>query len=81
MSELGGERNPISVLRIPGALGGGMKLDTTLGYIDALRFVWRMKSTNPQPAVLSVTPRTTSGGAAILELQPDAAGVIGAFAT
>ena len=33
MDELGGERNPVALARVPGALGAGMKLDTTLGYL------------------------------------------------
>ena len=80
MSELGGERNPISLFRIPGALSGGMKLDTTLGYLDALRFAWKMKGLDPVPVELPVTPRTTSGGAAVLELKPEAADVISTIA-
>jgi LCP family protein required for cell wall assembly len=80
MSEIGGERNPISLARIPGALSGGMKLDTTLGYLDALRFGWKMKGLDPVPVELPVTPRTTSGGAAVLELQPSAADVISTIA-
>ncbi|HEY6531853.1 MAG TPA: LCP family protein [Acidimicrobiales bacterium] len=80
MDELAGERNPISLFRIPGALGGGMKVDTTLGYIDALRLVWRMRGIDPVPLELPVTPRTTSGGAAVLELQPSAPDVISTIA-
>jgi LCP family protein required for cell wall assembly len=80
MGELGSERNPISLFRIPGALSGGMKLDTTLGYVEALRFAWKMKGLDPVPVELPVTPRTTSGGAAVLELQPSAADVISTIA-
>ncbi len=80
MDEIGGERNPIALLRVPGALGSGMKVDTTLGYLDALRFGWRMKGIDPQPVSLPVTPRTTTGGAAVLDLQPTAAGVIAGLA-
>ena len=80
MHELSGERNPISLFRIPGALSGGMKLDTTLGYLDALSLVWDMRDFSPETVELPVTPRTTSGGAAVLELQPSAADVISTIA-
>jgi LCP family protein required for cell wall assembly len=80
MGELAGERNPISMFRIPGALSGGMKVDTTLGYLDALRFVWQMRGIDPAPLELPVTPRTTTGGAAVLELQPTATDVISTIA-
>jgi LCP family protein required for cell wall assembly len=80
MDEMGGERNPFSLVRIPGALGSGMRLDTTLGYLDALRFAWRMKGISPDPVTLTVKPRTTSGGAAVLELEPTSADVISTIA-
>jgi LCP family protein required for cell wall assembly len=80
MHELTAERNPLALARIPGALGGGMKVDTTLGYLDALRLAWKLKDADLQPVALPVTPRTTSGGAAVLELQPSAAEVVGALA-
>lgn len=80
MDELARERNPISLFRLPGALSGGMKVDDTLGYTDALRLVWRMRGIDPVPVELPVTGRTTSGGAAVLELQPSAPDVISTIA-
>jgi len=80
MHEITGERNPLSLLRIPGALGAGMKIDTTLGYLDALRLGWKLRGVDIQPVPLPVTPRTTSGGAAVLELQPAATEVIAGLA-
>jgi LCP family protein required for cell wall assembly len=75
-----GERNPIALVRLPGALGSGLKIDTTLGYLDALRLGWKLKGAAMQPVALPVTPRTTSGGADVLDLQPSAAAVVGALA-
>ena len=80
MSEITNERNPFSLLRIPGAMGAGMKVDTTLGYIDALRLGWKLKGADFVPVALPVTPRTTTGGAAVLDLQPSAAAVVAALA-
>jgi len=80
MKGITGERNPIALLRIPGALGSGLKLDTTLGYLDALRLGWKLQGTELQPVALPVTPRTTSGGADVLDLQRDASTVVAGLA-
>jgi LCP family protein required for cell wall assembly len=80
MGELAGERNPLTLARVPGALGGGMKLDERLTFLDAVRLAWDVRGKAPEPVLLPVTPRTTSGGAAVLELQPTAGEVIATFA-
>lgn len=76
LSEVGSERNPLALLRIGGALGGGLKIDQHLSYFDALRLVWRLKGLNPESVNLPVFGRTTSGGAAVLELDAGAAEVL-----
>jgi LCP family protein required for cell wall assembly len=80
MHEITGERNPLALARVPGALGAGMKLDTTLGYLDALRLGWKLKGAAFVPVALPVTPRTTNGGAAVLDLKADAAAVVAQLA-
>lgn len=82
MSAIGNERNPLSLARIPGSLGAGMKIDDRLGYLDALGLAWDFRGSSPEAVALPVTPRTTSGGASVLELQePAATEVIASFAT
>ena len=49
-------------------------------YLDALRLAWKLQGTDLQPVALPVTPRTTSGGAAVLDLKSDAPTVIGPLA-
>jgi LCP family protein required for cell wall assembly len=80
MSEITGERNPIALARVPGALGGGMRIDDDLSFPTALRLGWDLRGAAPEAVLLPVSPRTTSGGAAVLDLQPEAAGVIAGFA-
>jgi LCP family protein required for cell wall assembly len=80
MKGITGERNPLALVRIPGALGSGMKVDSTLGYLDALRLGWKLQGTELVPVALPVTPRTTSGGAAVLDLQSDASTVVAGLA-
>lgn len=68
LHDLGSTRNPFVVVRVPGALRSGLVHVTDLGYLEALRLVWTMRSTDPATVTIPVTGRTTSGGAAVLEL-------------
>lgn len=76
LGSLSSVRNPITALRIPSSLGTGMKIDTTISYLDALGLVWTMRSQKPASEVLPVSPRTTSGGASVVDLKPEAKSVI-----
>ncbi len=80
MNEVAGERNPFQLFAIPGSLGAGMKRGSTFSYPDAIGLAWAMKDATPEMVVLPVTPRRTSGGADVLDLQPDARTVIGELA-
>lgn len=80
MGAVAGERNPVRLLQVPGAVGGGLRIDTTLGYLDALGLGWQLRGVSPEATSLPVNPRTTSGGAAVLDLQqPAAEQLIGTF--
>lgn len=81
LGEASSIRNPFALVRLPGALGAGLRHDTTLGYIEAIGFAWTMKDAHPEAVALPVSPRRTSGGADVLELQPDARAVIATLAT
>ena len=76
LGSLSSVRNPLTAMRIPSSLGTGMKIDTTISYFDALGLVWTMRSQKPASEVLPVTPRTTSGGASVVDLKPEAKSVI-----
>lgn len=77
---LANERNPIALLRMPSALGAGLRLDTTVSYPEALRLAWTLKDATLTPVAIPVTPRQTSGGALVLELESGSAAVIDALA-
>lgn len=81
MKEVSGERNPLRLSALPGSLGSGMKRDSTFSYFNAIDLAWTMKDSSPEPVAIPVTPRRTSGGADVLELQPDASGVIESLAS
>jgi len=80
MNEVAGERNPFQLFAIPGSLGAGMKRGSTFSYTDAIGLAWALKDASPEMVVLPVTPRQTSGGADVLDLQPDARAVISGLA-
>ncbi|HSL60097.1 MAG TPA: LCP family protein [Acidimicrobiales bacterium] len=72
MGEVGGARNPIELARIASAVSGGLRIDDTMGFFDALSFARRMRGLDPETVVLP-TVGANRGGASVLDLvQPDA---------
>ena len=80
LREVSGERNPFQLFSLPGSLGAGMKRGSTFSYFDAIDLAWTMKDASPETVVIPVTPRRTSGGADVLDLQSDARNVINGLA-
>jgi LCP family protein required for cell wall assembly len=78
---LANERNPIALLRLPSALGAGLRLDTTVSFIESLRLAWTLKDATLTPVAIPVTPRQTSGGASVLELESGSSAAIAALAS
>ena len=68
--------DPLVIVRLPGALGSGLRRDTTLTFFDAVDLMWTMKDSPPTAVAIPVTPRTTSGGAAVLELEQGSSEVV-----
>jgi LCP family protein required for cell wall assembly len=65
--------NPLALSNMADAMSAGLKIDDALNLLDALRLTGSMQSFHPASASLPVTPRTTNGGADVLDLkQPDA---------
>ncbi len=79
LSEVGGVRDPRTLARVAGAMGGGLRIDDSLSYWDALRLGWKMRDLVPASAELPVVDRLTSGGAAVLELGEGADQVLADF--
>jgi len=80
LSAVGGVRNPNTLRQVASSLAPGLRIDDELGFFAAARLGWNLKGLSPASVDLPVVPRTTSGGAAVLELsQPDAATVISDF--
>jgi anionic cell wall polymer biosynthesis LytR-Cps2A-Psr (LCP) family protein len=80
VGKMTGTRNPFELMRVSRALGGGLRIDDDLSFFSALVLAWRLRDFSPESVVLPTTPRTTSGGAAVLDpLEPDASNLAAEF--
>lgn len=77
---IGEERNPIALARIGDELADGMRIDSDLGFLEAVNLLRRMRGLDPAPNSLPTTNFTTGAGAAVLRLeQPGADEVLAQF--
>jgi LCP family protein required for cell wall assembly len=79
MNKASDNKNPFKLMSAAGKMAGGLRIDDDMTMLDAARFAWSMGSLDPQPVPLPVVPRTTSGGAAVLELGSGADEVLDQF--
>ena len=73
-------RSPISMVRLPLALRDGLRVDSRMGPLDMVDLARSVDPSELESILLPVTPRRTSGGADVLELQASAGGVIDGLA-
>jgi LCP family protein required for cell wall assembly len=80
MKKAGAKRNPFTLMKAAENMSGGLRIDDTMTMWEAARFAWAMGRLDPVSVPLPVTPRTTTGGAAVLDLdQPEADAVLDQF--
>lgn len=80
LSAVGGVRNPLVLSRVASELAPGLAIDDQLSFLEAVRLALDLGGASPQSVDLPVVGRTTSGGAAVLDLeQPAADEVIAQF--
>ena len=79
MQKASDNKNPVKLMSAADTIAGGLRIDDDMSMLDAARFAWSMGNLDPQPVVLPVVPRTTSGGASVLELGPGADDVLAGF--
>jgi LCP family protein required for cell wall assembly len=72
-SKIGESRNPLDLMRVATSITGGLRIDDDMSLLDAIRLGLRMRDLDPVPVVLPTTPRTTSSGAQVLDLDEDRA--------
>lgn len=80
MAKAGAKRNPFTLMQAADNMSNGLIIDSEMTMWQAARFAWSMGNLNPESIPLPVEPRTTDGGAAVLDLkQPEAEAVLAQF--
>ncbi|MBA3281136.1 MAG: LCP family protein [Acidimicrobiia bacterium] len=79
MKKAGAKRNPFTLMSAASKMSGGLRIDDDMTMIDAARFAWSMGKLKPEPVVLPVVPRSTDGGAAVLDVGEGADVVLAQF--
>lgn len=77
--EIGQTRNPFTLLDVMGSVGKGLRIDDAWSFTTALSLAWQLRDFSPESVAIPVSPRTTAGGAAVLDLKPEAQGVLTGF--
>ena len=79
MKKAGSKRNPFTLMSAASKMSGGLRIDDDMTMIDAARFAWDMGRMDPETVVLPVVPRTTAGGASVLDVGEGSAAVLAQF--
>lgn len=79
MSKAGDKRNPFVLIHAASKMASGLRIDDQMTMFQAARFAWDMGRLDPARVLLPVVPRTTSGGAAVLDVGPGAEDVLAQF--
>ena len=69
MSEVGGARNPVTLLRLANGLSNGLKIDNEMSFRDMIALARRLRGVEPETLQLPVRPTTRPNGAAVLLLN------------
>ena len=79
MAKASSKRNPLTLMSAASRMSNGLRIDNKMTMFDAARFAWDMGQMSPEQVLLPVVPRTTSGGAAVLDMGPGADAVLAGF--
>ena len=79
MKKAGTKRNPFTLMSAANKMSSGLRVDNDMTLFDATRFAWSMGRLNPETVALPVVPRTTSGGAAVLDVGDGGEAVLTQF--
>ncbi|MFL6206183.1 MAG: LCP family protein [Acidimicrobiales bacterium] len=77
-SELGDVKNPVTLARAAGDAAGGLRVDDTLGFWEALKFAWRLRALDPAPVELPTRLGSNQAGS-VLFLEPEADAALAQF--
>ena len=79
LGELAESRNPLTLARAASDAADGLRVDDSLGLLDAIRLGWRLRGLDPEPVVLPVENGRNRAGAVLFLVQPDAEQVLARF--
>jgi anionic cell wall polymer biosynthesis LytR-Cps2A-Psr (LCP) family protein len=73
--ELGDSKNPFTLAKAGNRTADGLRVDDTLGLVDALRFAWRLRSLDPVSVPLPTQIGSNRAGSVLflVEGESDAA--------
>ncbi|MEO1064221.1 MAG: LCP family protein [Actinomycetota bacterium] len=79
LSDVTSTRNPLALARIMSAMSGGLTVDDSLGLRDVIGLGLSLRGVTPESVELPVFGFTTSNGAQVLGLEPEAEAVLDRF--
>jgi LCP family protein required for cell wall assembly len=79
LAEVGGTRNPVTLVRVAGAMSNQLTVDSDLGMLDAFGLVRRLRTSDPESLVLPTTGVRRGGAAVLVTVEPDAQTVLDRF--
>lgn len=77
--KLGDSRNPITLAKAANSASGGLRVDDTLGLVDAMRLAWRLRALDPVPVVLPTRIGSNGSGSVLFLVTPDAEQALAQF--
>jgi len=77
--KIGDTRNPLALAQAGNSASGGLRVDDTLGLVDAMRLAWRLRSLDPEPVVLPTRIGSNRSGSVLFLVDPDAEAALAQF--
>ena len=79
LGKLGESKNPITLARAASSASGGLRIDDSLGLVDAARLALKLRGMHPESVVLPVRTGRNSAGSVVFLVQPDADATLAGF--
>jgi LCP family protein required for cell wall assembly len=79
LSKLGGSKNPFTLARAASNASHGLRVDDSLGFLDAARLAIKLRGLHPLSVVLPTRLGTNRDGSVLFLVHPDADPVLASF--
>ncbi len=77
--KLGDAANPITLAKAASSASEGLRVDDTMGLVDAIRLAWRLRSLDPEPVELPTRIGSNSAGSVLFLVDPDSQAALAQF--